>query len=226
MTFDEPLPVSMFTLDLNLRLLLVSVILLGLPMHSNNEQRTGASEQFLNGTEQGRVVLTYLRCSDFDCVEALKRVVDLGRDVVPPLINLLDHPVPQMIVPDLAKDKLKILVQTRVINALGKLKDERAVEVLFKTVQDKSPQIRAASTEALGEIADNRVLAALSLRLQDNDQLVRETAAKALGKLQRREPLDALYLAARKEKLPHVRQAMEAAIKSIELRHPGIRREF
>jgi hypothetical protein len=189
-------------------------------VHTKSAQRTDTSEQFLNGTKQGRVVLTYLRCSDLDCVEALKQVVALGRDITSPLLNLLKRSVPQMIAPDLPRDKLTVIVHTRVINALGKLKDERAVEVLANMAQNKSPQIRAASAEALGEIANGRAVAALILRLQDEDQLVRETTARALGKLQRREPLDALYSAARKEKVPHVRQAMEAAIKSIESRHP------
>lgn len=202
-----------------LRLLLLSAILLTVAAHTKSGQRTDSSEQFLNGTEQGRVVLTYLRCSDLDCVEALKHVVELGRDVVSPLLRLLKRPVPQMIAPDLPRDKLTLIVRTRIINALGKLKDERAVEVLVSMGQNKSPQIRATSTEALGEIATDRALAALIPRLQDEDQLVRETTAKSLGKLQRREPLEALHSAARKEKVPHVRQAMEAAIKSIELRH-------
>lgn len=211
---------NMFRLGPNLRLLLLSAILLSVAADAKSEQRTDSPEQFLNGTEQGRVVLAYLRCSDLDCVEALKRVVELGRDVVPPLLNLLRRPVPRMIAPDLPPDKLTLIVQTRVINAIGKLKDERAVEVLATMAQNKSPQIRAASTEALGEIANDRSLAALIPRLQDDDQLVRETTARALGKLQRREPLQALQSAARREKLPHVRQAMEAAIKSIELHRP------
>ena len=210
----------MFRHHLNFRPLLLTAILLTVALHANSEQATDASEQFLNGTQRGRVVLNYLRCSDLDCVEALKRVVELGPDVVRPLLDLLTRPVPQMIAPDLSKDKLTLIVQTRVINALGKLRDERAVEVLANMTYDKSPQIRAASTEALGEIANDRAVPALIARLEDDDQLVRETTARTLGKLQRRESLNALYSAARIEKVPHVRQAMEAAIKSIELRHP------
>ena len=187
--------------------------------HTKSEQGTNTSEQFLNGTQQGRVVLAYLRCSDLDCVEALKRVVELGRDIVPPLLNLLKRSVPQMIAPDLPRDKLTLIVQTRALNALGKLKDERAAEEIANMARHKSPQIRAAAAEALGEIASDRALAALIPRLQDDDQLVRETTANALGKLRRREPLDALYSAARKERVPHVRHALEAAIRSIELRH-------
>jgi hypothetical protein len=202
------------------RLLLLIAILLSVAPHTNSEQGTDASEQFLNGTVRGRVVLAYLRCSDLDCVEALKRVVELGPDVVPSLLDLLKRPVPQMIAADLPKDKLTLIVQARVINALGKLRDERAVEVLANMMQSKSPQIRAASTEALGEIGNDRALSALIPGLQDDDQLVRETTAKSLGKLQRREPLNALHSAARQEKVPHVRQAMEAAIKSIEQRQP------
>jgi len=210
----------MFRHHLNFRPLLLTAIILTVALHANSEQATDGSEQFLNGTQRGRVVLNYLRCSDLDCVEALKRVVELGPDVVRPLLDLLIRPVPQMIAPDLSKDKLTLIVQTRVINALGKLRDERAVEVLANMTHDKSPQIRAASTEALGEIANDRAVPALMARLEDDDQLVRETTARTLGKLQRRESLNALYSAARIEKVPHVRQAMEAAIKSIERRHP------
>jgi len=190
-------------------------------MDSKNDQRSETSEQFLKDTERGKVVLTYLRCTDFDCVGALNDVVELGPDVVPALINLLKNQVPQMIAPDLPKDKLAPMVRTRVVNALGKLRDERAVEVLLKAVNDKLPQIRAAVTEALGEIGNDRTLAALVLRLEDRDPFVRETAAKALGRLQRWETLGALQIAWKKESVPHVRQAMEAAIKLAQQRHPG-----
>lgn len=210
----------MFRSDPTFRLLLLIAILWGVAGHAKSEQGTDASEQFLNGTQQGRVVLTYLRCSDLDCVEALKRVVELGPDIVRPLLDLLKRPAPKMIAADLPTDKLTLIVQTRVINALGKLRDERAVEILASMSQNKSPQIRAASTEALGEIANDRALSVLISRLQDDDQVVRETTAKVLGKLQRRDSLNALYSAARKETVPHVRQAMGAAIKLIELRHP------
>ncbi len=205
------------------RLILLSLAVAGcaFPVHSKNDQRSETSEHFLAKTERGKVVLTYLRCTDFDCVEALQGVVGLGSDVVPALINLLQGQVPQMIAPDLPKDKLALLVRPRIINALGKLKDERAVEVLLKSVEDKLPQIRAAATEALGEVGNDRALPAVILRLQDRDQFVRETAAKALGRLQRSETLEALNIASRKESVPHVRQAMEAAIKSIQQRHAG-----
>jgi hypothetical protein len=201
-------PVMLFTA------MLLSVVF---AVHSKTHQQ---SENFLTETKQGKVVLAYLRCTDFDCVEALDAVVKLGPDVVPALVELLKSQPPQMIVPDLPKDKLALLVRTRVINALGELKDKRAVEVLLKTVEDKLPQVRAAATEALGKIETDRAFTAVVLRLQDGDPFVRETAAKTLGRLQRPESLDALNTAARKEPVPHVREAMEAAIRSIQQRHP------
>ena len=78
--------------------------------------------------------------------------------------------------------------------------------------------------DALKLLTENRTVSAgikrPLVRLQDDDQLVRETAAKSLGKLQRHELLDALHSAARREKVAHVRKAIEAAIKSIESRRP------
>lgn len=182
-------------------------------------QRSGqTSEQFLSGTEQGRIVLAYLRCSDFDCVEALNTVLKLGSDIVQPLVRLLHNPVPQMIAPDLPKGKLRLLVRTKTITALGELKDERAVAVLLEATRDLSPQIRGVSAEALGKISGDRALAGLIPLLKDHDQLVRETTAKALGRLRRPEALAALREAAQKESATHVRTAMKAAIKSIQER--------
>lgn len=182
-----------------------------------SQRSNQTSEQFL-GTEQGRIVLAYLRCSDFDCVAALKSVVELGPDIVEPVVRLLQNPIPEMIAPDLPKDKLKLLVRPKTITILGELKDERAVAALLRTTRDVSPQIRAVSAEALGKIGGDRALGGLIPLLKDHDLLVREMTAQALGRLRRREALAPLREAAQKEPATHVRTAMEAAIKSIQER--------
>ena len=209
------------------RAVLLSLALVGhtFPLHQRNNQgpdrrvkqrRGQSSERFLNETGQGRIVLTYLRCTDFDCVESLERLVKIGPDIVPPLINLLQQPVPRMIAPDLPSDKLTLLVWMRLISALGELKDERSVGVLVEALKNKSREIRARSAEALGKIGGDLALANLIPLLRDDEQFVRETVANSLGRLKRREALAGLYQAAKLESTPHVRQAMQAAIKSIE----------
>jgi HEAT repeat protein len=176
------------------------------------------AETFFRETNIGQSILAYLRCVDFDCVEALQKLGKIGPDAVPPLVQILQRGVPPMIAAELPSGNVPLLVRIRTISALGDLGDTRAVVPLTEVLHDSAPVIRAGAARALGQIGGDRALGALLSLLSDPDELVRETSAIALGKLKRTESLPALRDAANGELKPHVRQAMNAAIQSIERR--------
>jgi len=192
--------------------------------HTNGDEahaRQGdepVTESFLNGTEDGRKILAYLRCTDFDCAGALEEVVKLGPRAVPTLLKLLRRDAPPAVAPDLPKEKLSLLVRTRVMRALGRLREERALGPLASALRDESPLIRAGAAEALGEVGGDAALEHLTPLLRDDDELVRETTARALGALKLAAALPALREALGAEKRPHVRRALEEAVGAIERR--------
>jgi hypothetical protein len=70
-----------------------------------------------------------------------------------------------------------------IIEALGKLKDPRALEPLIQTLADENPEIRWDSAISLGGLDDKRAIPALRKALEDNDKYVRYGAASALSKI-------------------------------------------
>ncbi len=76
--------------------------------------------------------------------------------------------------------------------ALGALKDPRAVDPLLARLGDKDRDVRRAAAEALGALKDPRALEPLLARLEAEDWGVREAAALALGQLQDPRAVDPL----------------------------------
>lgn len=72
-------------------------------------------------------------------------------------------------------------VRWNAANALGDIKDARAVEPLLAALQVKDLQFHAA--RSLGEIKDPRAVEPLIAALKDSDSEFREQAAQSLGKL-------------------------------------------
>jgi hypothetical protein len=70
-----------------------------------------------------------------------------------------------------------------IIEALGEIRDSRAVETLIGLLDDKSNEVRWEATLALGEIGDPRAVGPLKVSLRDTDRYVRYGAAVALEKL-------------------------------------------
>jgi hypothetical protein len=82
--------------------------------------------------------------------------------------------------------KLKIrnrAVKIGIIEALGVIKDPRAVDPLVQNLSDGSEEVRWDSAIALGEIGDERAIPALKKALEDPDKYVRYGAAFALSKI-------------------------------------------
>jgi len=70
-----------------------------------------------------------------------------------------------------------------IIEALGEIRDPRAVEPLIALLNDKSNEIRWEAALALGEIGDPRAVDPLKASLRDTDRYVRYGSAVALEKL-------------------------------------------
>ena len=89
-----------------------------------------------------------------------------------------------------ALEKLLAKLKTRnraiklgIIQALGFIRDPRAVESLLVTLGDQNAEVRWDSAIALGEIGDERALPSLEKALEDPDKYVRCGAAFALSKI-------------------------------------------
>ncbi len=70
-----------------------------------------------------------------------------------------------------------------IINILGELKDERAIEPLIGLLKDENSQIRKEAAKALGKIGDLRALEPLITTLDDQSSDVRDGAVIGLGEL-------------------------------------------
>jgi HEAT repeat protein len=74
-------------------------------------------------------------------------------------------------------------VKISIIEALGVIRDPRAVDPLLEALGDKNAEVRWESAIALGEIGDDRAIPALIKALEDPDKYVRYGAAFALSKI-------------------------------------------
>lgn len=146
---------------------------------------------------------------------ALGAVSAVGKDAVPLLVQLLQYGVEPDLAAGLPGDG-RTVVRLRAVHALGEVRDMRAGPVVCAHADDGNPVVRAEAATALGKIGGECALAVLVGLLQDTDQLVREMAARALGTLGHSDALPALRTGLQREQLPHVRKAMEEAIRLLE----------
>ena len=75
------------------------------------------------------------------------------------------------------------IVRESAVEALGEIRDGRAVEPLVKTLKDADDDVREGAAEALGKIKDRRAVEPLIEALKDEDDDVRRAAAEALGRI-------------------------------------------
>jgi len=76
-----------------------------------------------------------------------------------------------------------VAVREGAAEALGKIRDKRAVEPLTNALKDGLSHVRYYAARALGEIGDPRAIGPLTQALKDNDEGVRVEAKKALEKI-------------------------------------------
>ena len=86
-------------------------------------------------------------------------------------------------------------VRTEAAFALGRLRDERAVEPLIKTLKDKDNRVRAEAVRSLGYLRDKRAVEPVIKALEDKDTYIRESAASALRLLRDKRAFEPLVKA-------------------------------
>jgi len=75
------------------------------------------------------------------------------------------------------------LVRLGAVEALGKTRDERAVESLIDALRDEEEDVRDSAAETLGKTKDGRVVQPLIEALYNDDSNIRSEAAKELAKI-------------------------------------------
>ena len=76
-----------------------------------------------------------------------------------------------------------IILRSAAANALGELRDIRAIDPLITALRDENEYFRRDVVGALGLLSDSRVVNPLIAALNDNDSEVRNIAAKSLGQI-------------------------------------------
>ncbi len=167
--------------------------------------------RFFRATPEGQALVAYLNCEDFDCMETLEAIKEIGSGLAPILVELAQHGPPSG-VPELNER----LARERVVVALGELGAAEAIDPLIGVLTEPDPVLRARTVTALGQIGGDKVLEALLPMLKDPDQLVREMTASALGRLGDSQAIPALQAALQVEQKDHIRQVLKEAIEILE----------
>jgi hypothetical protein len=81
-----------------------------------------------------------------------------------------------------AKTYPNVLVRSKAVEALGRLGDQRAEELLHELLKNPYPQLRASATKALGRIGSPASVELLTERMQSGPVAERVPAARALAR--------------------------------------------
>lgn len=102
---------------------------------------------------------------------------------IEPLIEVLTNLKPN------AKNRY---AREEIVKALGEFEDERAVEILIISLEDKNEHIRSNVAQALGRIGAAQSVVPLIRTLNDKYWFARCRAAEALGKIKDKQATDSL----------------------------------
>jgi len=94
--------------------------------------------------------------------------------------------------------------------ALGMIRDKRAVEPLISALKDDDKNVRKAAAEALGMIRDKRAVESLIGALKDQNEVVRWHALHALAEIKDKQTLEPLIAALRDQHTSSRRVAVQA----------------
>jgi HEAT repeat protein len=167
----------------------------------------------------------FLHCTTIECGEAVHRATlnelrQIGAPAVEPLIAALSQPTQYTRSKGGAHHQKKGVrhktgARCNLAEALGVIKDLRAVEPLIAALRDEDPDVRSSSADALGEIGDSRAVEPLVAALKakedakrhpgdwgdkNNDFEARKRAGYALERIGA--PAVEPLIAALKDKLP------------------------
>ena len=112
---------------------------------------------------------------------AQEALVCIGEPSVEPLINALNT--------------IHWRTRRNAAEALGEIKDTRAVDPLIILLKDPNRYVRRNAVWALKEINNDKAVIPIIPLLKDNNPLVRETAANALGDMKAHQAVKALICA-------------------------------
>ena len=83
-------------------------------------------------------------------------------------------------------DRIRVLVRWKAAEALGEIRDPRAIDPLLRALRDGSPEVRAQAAISLGELGAVAAKEALAAAMEnDPSPAVREVAANALVRVSR-----------------------------------------
>lgn len=105
---------------------------------------------------------------------------DVQSAAITALHNLGDPAIVRLVVNLKSKN---LHLKLGIIEALGQLKDPRALEPLIAALADENPEIRWGSAISLAGLEDPRAIPALRKVLDDKDKYVRYGAASSLSKI-------------------------------------------
>jgi HEAT repeat protein len=130
-------------------------------------------------------------------VRAIERLVEILKDdelypedrsSAAEALAMIGEPGLTPLVEALADEDSKVRLYAA--DALGRMKDARAVEPLLNALNDESNEVRNQAVMALGDLKDARAIEALTRALTDEDEHVRANAKHGLQRIkakQRRE---------------------------------------
>jgi len=124
-------------------------------------------------------------------------LLDLGPPAVPRLLELTEHPEPQ--------------VRTAAVELVGHLGEAGDAEELPAQLRDTAAEVRAATAGALGRLGAAAARDALIAALDDRVPSVRVASSRALGQIGGRSALDALLRVARTDEFDPAAAAAASA---------------
>lgn len=130
--------------------------------------------------------------------DATKSLVDCGKMAVLPLISILDDP--------------EWTVRYRAAEALGMIRDERAINPLAKKLKDPKDHVRYMAAKDMGYFGNKELSISLLPLLKDDNEYVRRIASVSLGILGGNTAYNALLKAAESEKDERTAEAIKDAI--------------
>jgi HEAT repeat protein len=110
--------------------------------------------------------------------EAFAQLIEITEQTPDILVSLLKH-----------EDSA---VRRVAVEALGKLREARAVEPLIARLSDDNSDVRCAAAEALGQLGNRQAVEPLIVRLNDDNSDVRRAAAETLGRLSEAQAIEPL----------------------------------
>ena len=174
-------------------------------LNDRNNQVRKHAVQALGEIKDARAVeslIQVLTDSDVDVLgDAVSALEKIGIASVKPLIRAL-------------KDK-DSQIRKLAVEALGEIRDTRAVEPLIQVLSDNDSIVRGEAADALSKISDIRAVEPLIQVLSDNDSNVRCKAALALGEIRHAKASKPLIHALLHDKNSEVRKNAAMALGKI-----------